>query len=236
MAIKTSLSSDDINKLMDQTTNLRDRLIVTFLYDTGCRVSEMLQVTWANIDLESSTILIPHLKRGIHKVCPQCSRQGGRRVMFCSKCGTNLSAVEAVGIEERSRIISIGDDLSKVIKDFSEGDNPDPTTLLIGITRQGVYEVLRKVSEAAGLGGRIMLNPETGKRHFVHPHSFRDSLATDWLSNYGDNLNAAKALQNRLGHKNFETTQRYNKLTAEAVNTYAQEIRTKRKNDRAALR
>jgi integrase len=51
MPIKTSLSNSDIEALTSQANNLRDRLIVSFLWDTGVRVSELLKVTIGNIDL-----------------------------------------------------------------------------------------------------------------------------------------------------------------------------------------
>jgi len=228
MTIKTSLTVEDYKKLLEAATNQRDRLILSFYYDTGVRCSELLRIKRGNIDLMKRTVLIPHLKRGVHKICPKCNKQGGARISFCSKCGTNLTKVEPVGIEERSRLIEISPDLTKQIGKFLEGDPEDPERPLIELSRQSVYFMIRQVAEKAGLGGKIMLNPETGRRHYVHIHNFRDSLASDWLEHFGDNLNAAKALQNKLGHKNFETTQRYNKLTQEVVDKYADEIRKKR--------
>jgi len=229
MPIKTSLSNSDIEALTSQANNLRDRLIVSFLWDTGVRVSELLKVTIGNIDLEKREVLIPHLKRGIHKVCPVCNKQGGRRIAFCSRCGSNLSRVEAVGIEERSRIIDIGDDLVIQIKEFLSGEEHNPNEPLIKLTRQGVYEVIRKLSEAAGLGGKIMLNPETSRRHFVHPHDFRASLATDGLEMAKNDVSMQKALQSKLGHKSLDTTSRYNRLTASSIKNFSAELREKRK-------
>ena len=229
MAIKTSLNTKDIKNLLAQATNLRDRLIILFLYDTGVRVSELLQITHGNIDLGQKTVLIPHLKRGIHKVCPKCSKQGGRRIAFCSRCGTSLSNVEAIGIEERKRIIDIGDEVVEAIKEFTADEKLSPNQPLIKLTRQAVYFIIRKMAEEAGLGGQIMLNPETGRTHYVHPHDFRSSLATDGMEMAKNDGNQQKALQQKLGHKNFETTMRYVRLTTEATKDFSEDLRESRR-------
>jgi integrase len=229
VAIKTSLNTKDVEKIISQADNLRDKLIVQFYYDTGIRVSELLQIRMKNIDLEQKTVLIPHLKHGIHKVCPVCNKQGGRKIAFCSKCGSDLSRVEAIGIQERTRLIDIGDDLVTAIKEFIGVDPIDPEAPLIGLTRQSVYNTIRALAAAAGLGGRIMLNPETGQRHYVHPHNFRDSLATDGLEKAKGDANMQKALMIKLGHARFETTLRYDRLTASSTKTFSEDLRNRRK-------
>jgi integrase len=223
--IKTSLSSKDIDKLLAQTTNLRDRMIVLFYYDTGCRCSELLQITWGNLDLENGTVLISHLKRGVHKICPKCSKRGGKNTAFCPKCGTGLKNVEAVGIKERKRIIDMGADLIQAIKDYTAGEEILQDRPLFKISRQAVYAVIRTLADKAGLGGKIMLNPETGKKHYVHPHSFRDALATDWLEFAKTDVNKQQALSRQLGHQDMSTTLKYNKLTPQSISKTREEVR-----------
>ena len=228
MPIKTTLSSKDIEKIIAQADNLRDRLIVMFYFDTGVRCSELLQITYGNIDLAQKSVLISHLKRGTHKICPLCNKRAGHATAFCSKCGNDLSRVEAVGIKERKRLIDIGDDLVEVIKEFTE-EKYTPDQRLISLTRQAVYDIIRKLAKSAGLGGRIMLNPESGKKHYVHVHSFRDALATDWLEMAKNDVQKQKALSMHLGHVDFSTTMRYDKLTPHAINETRNEVRNFRK-------
>lgn len=227
--IKTSLSTRDIDAMVAQATNLRDKMIVMFYYDTGIRVSELLEVKLGNIDLENRTVLIPHLKHGIHKVCPVCNKQGGRKIAFCSRCGTDLSRVEAIGVQERKRLIDIGEETVDVIKEFLGNEEHSQDERLVNLTRQAVYLIIRKLSSAAGLGGRIMLNPETGKKHFVHPHNFRDSLATDGLQLAKGDATLQKAVQEKLGHTRFETTLRYNRLTTDIVKDFSKKLREQRR-------
>lgn len=213
--------------MQDAAGYLRDRIIIAFYAETGCRVSELLGVTVEQIDFKGKAVLIPHLKRGIHKTCPKCGRRGGRSTYFCSRCGADMSKVEAEGIEQRSRLINLSDKLLAAIREYIKSNNLKPTDRLINLSRQQVYYIVRDLAEKAGLKGRMILNPETGKNHYVHPHNFRDALAVDWLKEEGD-ADGMKALQQQLGHRSFETTARYNKLNPETTRDLSEKIRKKR--------
>lgn len=214
--------------MIDQTSCLRDRVIVSFFADTGARVSELLKVKIKDLDLENGVVLIPHLKRGIHKVCPSCGKRAGRNTPFCSHCGADLSKVRAEGIEERNRLIDIGDTTCSVLQRYVAGMKPEEH--LISITRQRVYYMIRDLARKIGLKGKVILNPETGKKHHVHPHDFRSSLAVAWLDYAGSDVGKQKALQEQLGHKMFETTMKYHKLTPSRVKKVSDEVRKRRFN------
>lgn len=226
MPIKTYLTSDEIQQMKNQAPYLRDQVILSFFGDTGCRVSELLQVKVENLDLENNVVLIPHLKRGIKKKCPDCGYSAGRNTPFCSKCGCDLSKVAAEGIEERSRLINIGSETAELLKKYIK--NLEPSENIIKITRQQVYNIVRNAAQSVGIKGKAILNPETGKKHYPHPHNFRDSLAVSWLSIAGTDVGKQKALQEHLGHKKFETTMRYNKLTPSRVKEISDEVRQMR--------
>lgn len=223
MAIKTYLTSDEIQKMVANARCTRDQVIITFYADTGCRVSELLELRVENLDLDANTILIPHLKRGTKKKCPNCNRSAGRTQSFCSKCGNDLSKIQAEGIKNRGRIISIGKDLSELLKEYT--GTMHASEKLIGLSRQQVYLIVRELAEKIGLTGRAMINPETRKRHYVHPHNFRDALAVNWIQSFPENASMHKALQDHLGHARFETTMRYNKLNPSEVQSAADKVR-----------
>ena len=225
--IKTHFTIEDIKAMMEASPCLRDKLIISFLSDSGCRVSELLKVKLEHVDLEDDVVLIPHLKRGIKKTCPSCHRSAGRSQPFCARCGADLSQVIAEGIEERSRLINIGSATKELIKEYI-AKRSSKTDFLINISRGHIWYIIREIAKSAGLKGKIFLNPETGKKHYPHPHSFRDSLAIDWLSIAGDDVSKQKALQEHLGHRRFETTMRYHKLTPAAVRKVSDEVRKKR--------
>ena len=224
--IKTTLTPDEINLMIDSRPTLRDKVLLRFIADTGCRVSELLGVRVEDMDFEKGIVLIPHLKVGLRKKCPECGKSTGRRQNFCPKCGANISGVEPEGTEERTRLINIGLDTLELCREYLDqrGDGSD---YLIPLTRQMVYYILRQAADSIGLDGKAILNPETGRKHYVHPHSFRDSLAVDWLT-LDDSAESQKALQQHLGHKRFETTTRYFKLTPTLVRKIGDEVRRKR--------
>jgi integrase/recombinase XerD len=226
VALKTVLTSKEITALIEAAPNLRDKVIISFLADTGCRISELLALTVDQIDFDQKMVLIPHLKAGIRKKCPQCGRSSGRRQNFCPRCGVDISQVVAEGNEERTRLITVGPEVLNLCREYMEKRNGD-TDRLISITRQMVYKIIRACAEKAGFHGQVILNPNTGRKHFVHPHSFRDSLAVDWLTMYGS-AEGQKALQDQLGHKRFETTARYFKLTPARVAETANKVRRSR--------
>jgi len=229
MALKTYLTPDEIRALIDAAPTLRDKVIISFLSDTGCRVSELLQLKINHIDFERQLVLIPHLKAGIRKKCPQCGKSTGRRQNFCPKCGADISQITAEGNEERTRLINVGQNTLELCRQYLEKRRNNDERL-IPLTRQMVYRILRESAKKAGLDGQIILNPETGRMHFVHPHNLRDSLAVDWLM-LDDSGDSQKALQGHLGHKRYETTARYFKLTPSQVGEAADKVRRHRFGD-----
>lgn len=226
MAIKTVLSSEEIQRMIGAARCQRDQVIIQFYADTGCRASELLALTMENIDFDAGTVLIPHLKRGAKKKCPKCGKTAGRISKWCSRCGADLSRVDAEGIQERSRIITLGPETISLLRDFTAGLGKNEK--IIKLTRQMVYNIIRAAAEASGLHGKQFLNPESGKKHYAHPHIFRSSLAVDWLKVAGGDVNKQKALQTHLGHKSFDTTMKYDALSPSQVKKTADEVRQMR--------
>ena len=148
---------------------LRDKVILSFLADTRCRVSELLKVKVGHIDLENRTVLISHLKYG-RKRCPDCGKSAWRNQRFCSYCGCDLVNALSEGTEQRKRLIKIKPATAAILREYIPGMRLSES--LINITRQQVYVVVRELARAIGLRGRV-LNPKTGKYHFVNPSTFR---------------------------------------------------------------
>ena len=69
--MKTYLSIDEISRMQESTTNLRDRLLIILLLRTGCRISEALAITVEDIDLNASNLIIQHLKTRLNLSCRQ---------------------------------------------------------------------------------------------------------------------------------------------------------------------
>ena len=225
--MKTYLTSSEITKMVEAAPCLRDQVIVSFYADTGARCSELLGVKVENIDLKAGMVLIPHLKRGIKKQCPGCGKSAGRHSQFCVRCGHDLRKVVAEGILQRSRLINIGQPTARLLQEYISLAKLRPGDYLVKLSRQHIGNIIRELAAKAGLEGKAMLNPESGKKHYVHPHSFRDALAVDWLLQRGD-TEGRKALQEQLGHQSFDTTARYFKLTSSSIKKIGDEVRKAR--------
>lgn len=223
MSIKTYLTSSEIRLIIDGAHYLRDKVILSFLADTGCRVSELINLRVGNLDLDNQVAQILHLKRGVKKKCPNCGKFAGRNTPYCSRCSQDLSNEVAEGIEERKRLINLGPETVELLREYMKGLGLSDR--VIELTRQQVYSIVREAGRTIGLEGKVILNPETGKKHYVHPHVFRDSLAVSWLGYAGTDVGKQKALQEHLGHHNFETTMRYYKLQPAQVKQVSDEVR-----------
>ena len=53
------LNKDEVNKMFESTLNLKHRLVLMFLYYTGIRLNELVNIKWEDIDFQRDTI---HLK------------------------------------------------------------------------------------------------------------------------------------------------------------------------------
>ncbi len=168
------LTKKEIEILLDSLVDrgklkVRNRAIMEFLYSTGCRAGELV-----NLDMKDLDIL-----GGTARVTGKGSRQ---RIVPIGK-----EAVEAI-----HRYITIRRGDKKI------------TTRAVFVTKSGnrfsprsVRRIVKKIAAAAGINKK------------VGPHTIRHSFATHMLEE-GCNL---RTVQELLGHKRLQTTQRYTHLS-----------------------
>jgi integrase/recombinase XerD len=169
------LSVQEVEKLMalsfgTKPRELRDRALVEILYATGLRVSELVSLNLESIDF----------KKGFVK----CLGKGGKE-----------------------RLVPLGQPALVALDDYLKNGRPrlarsDSRTAALflnrrgkRLTRQGVWETLKKYAEEAGLK--------------LSPHTLRHSFATHLLEGGAD----LKAVQEMLGHASLTTTQVYTHLS-----------------------
>ena len=82
--------------------------------------------------------------------------------------------------------------------------------LMFRIRRHRAWQIVTECAKNAGLPK--LVNPETGKTHYISPHRLRDAFAVHAvkLDDSGDGL---RLLQEHLGHRSFNTTARYRKIS-----------------------
>ncbi len=157
-----------------QPRGIRDRAILETLYATGVRVSELINLKQSNLMFESELIRV-------------------------------------FGKGSKERLVPIGKSARRWIGRYQKecrvlyaksGKSLDHLFLNVRgtrITRQAVWDIIRKYAKAAGV------------RKEVHPHTFRHSFATHLLEGGAD----LRAVQEMLGHADISTTQIYTHIDRE---------------------
>jgi integrase/recombinase XerD len=152
----------------------RDSAIVLTLWGSGCRVSELAAMRRGDLDLDRGTI----------KVLGK-----GDRERIC------VLPPRAVNGIRRHLVLR---------KRASYDYDPERGGLLWDIKRRGIYKMLRRLGERAGVDG-------------VHPHAFRHTCAT-MLVDGGTDLRWVQAY---LGHASIRSTQLYTHVANDALRAVA---------------
>jgi integrase/recombinase XerD len=214
--MKAYLDPSEIVLLENVAGNLRDWLLIRLLFHLGCRVSEALCLTIADIDFERSLITIRHLKTRLKLFCPGCGTRLSKNHVFCPKCGIKVNDAVARELEHhRQRTLPLDNDTLAILKEFIERGEPVTKSgkkLIFGINRHRAWQIVKQCAEKAGLPK--LTNPESGNVHNVSPHRLRDAFAVHAvkLDDSGDGL---RMLQEHLGHQSFNTTAKYRKISGQ---------------------
>jgi len=222
--IKTHLTETDIDRIIAATPRLRDKLIITMLYRTACRVSELVGIRRSGIDLNERLILIRHLKRRVKRECHSCGIRVGRKHNFCPSCGVKLNKQFSEGTLKQ-RLIPFDAETAKLIERYL-AKRRDNDKRLIPLTRQAVYYIVANAAERAGLGGDIILNLDTGRSKKVSPHRFRDAFAIQAIAK-DPSTEGRRHLQQHLGHEKFDTTAKYLKYAPSEASDWYDRITSK---------
>ena len=120
--LKAYLDAEEVEVLEKSATNTRDRLLIRLLFHLGCRVSEALAITVADIDFVGRTVMIQHLKTRLNLLCPRCQVRLGRKHYFCSACGAKITgAISQESEHRRMRTLPIDEGTIKMLKEHIAG-------------------------------------------------------------------------------------------------------------------
>lgn len=214
--MKTYLEVIEIQYLEQVACNLRDRLLIRLLFHLGCRVTEAIALTTADIDFQRGVVSIRHLKMRLRLSCPQCGAALGKSHSFCPKCGSNVDQAVARELEHRrQRTLPIDAVTLAILREYIDRGSlvlRDGKRFIFGINRHRAWQIIKECAERAGLPK--LTNPETGKVHNVSPHRLRDSFAVNAIK-HDDSGDGLRLLQEHLGHQSIATTMRYRKISGE---------------------
>jgi integrase/recombinase XerD len=167
-----TLSPSEVERLLDAAAGttpvaFRDRAIGELLYGAGLRVSEAVSLDRQSVELE-------------HRL------------------------VRCIGKGSKERVVPIGREAAEALRLYLARGRPflerrARQELFLNarggpLTRAGVFLILRRLAEKAGL------EPER-----IHPHLLRHSFATHLLEGGAD----LRAVQEMLGHADLATTELY---------------------------
>jgi len=229
--MKAYLEPEEVSLMEKATSNLRDMLLIRLLFHLGCRVSEALALTVADVDFDSGSIIIQHLKARLKLSCAVCGHRLGKSHTFCPKCGSKVAKVQTEQQEHRrQRRVPIDDSTLKLLEEYIQRGGTvtkGGKKLIFGINRHRAWQIIKECGERVGLPK--LVNPDTGKMHNVSPHRLRDSFAVHAvkLDDSGDGL---RLLQEQLGHISFNTTARYRKVAGEELKNWYHRLWSKKVN------
>jgi integrase/recombinase XerD len=215
---KAYLEPEEVEKLIAAARYQRDKIFLMTLFRLGCRVSEALRLEVKDVDFVRGNVTIQHLKSSLKISCPKCSTRLGRSHIYCPKCG--LKVEEAIIREQehrRVRTLPMDKETLRILKDYIKRGGPikrGNKNLIFGFNRHRGWQIVRECAQRAGLPK--LVNPETGRLHYVSPHRLRDAFAVHAvkLNNSGDGL---RMLQEYLGHQSFDTTAKYRKVAGDEL-------------------
>ena len=176
--MKTYLELNDIEKMEQAASCLRDLLLIRLLFHLAARIYEVLSITEDDIDMVNGLVNIIHLKTRSKLLCPHCESRLSRSSSFCSKCGIKIDKAKLEEQEHRKfRSIPIDKETLSMLKDHIDQGGPilkNGKKLIFGINRHRGWQIVRSCAEKAGLSN--LLNPDTGKIRGISPHRLRDAF------------------------------------------------------------
>ncbi|MEM7610383.1 MAG: site-specific tyrosine recombinase XerD [Pseudomonadota bacterium] len=179
-SLPKTLTEDEVEALLaapnvSEPLGHRDRAMLELLYATGLRVTELISLTQAQVNL-------------------------------------NQGVLRIVGKGDRERLIPLGEESQRWLRDFIEGPRLEillerqtdylfPTRRGDRMTRQAFWHIIKRYAQKA--------NIQDG----LSPHSLRHAFATHLL-NHGADLRVVQML---LGHSDLSTTQIYTHVARERM-------------------
>lgn len=184
------LEEDEVRELVDNVPgpNLRNRLLVLFMYYTGLRRQEVSDVKIDDLDRENRQVKVRGKNNTIHTANwqPQIDTLLTRWL--------DLGERDASPYAGESPYLFVSDSAEKV-----SGDR--------------ITKIVREAAENAGLQEVLYEDASGRNRYKITSHSLRHSYAMHWLQNGG----SIEALSKSMAHNSITTTEIYGEVLDERV-------------------
>jgi integrase len=202
----------------------RDRLLVEVLWNTGARVSEVLELTPSSIDFHQATITIRSLKkkRKLPKKAKDIKNEiRGLELALKHDSESKILARKLDDAKRRLaeyekeeppvvyRTVPITSKLAGKIAGYCMEERIKPHEKLFPLTRIRVYQIIQEAGEKAGI--------DKDRRH---PHVFRHGFAVNAVLSGVPPL----VLRRWLGHASIDTTLGYTEVLAQDTKAYLEKM------------
>jgi len=195
---KGYLDPEQVNSLLDATTNLRDRLILQIMYRCGRRVSEVLLMEVGDILWNDRKIIFRILKRKKPVFELKPVDEGTFKLLEIYV--NNLAELKGV----RKKPVILDEEKAKLLSEEQR-----QKVKLFPITRQYVHKLVRKLGKQVGI--------ERIGNKGLHPHHFRHSFAVHAVRTTVKSAEDLRKLQMYMGHANMSTTAHYLQFSPEEM-------------------
>ncbi|KXB05856.1 hypothetical protein AKJ51_04640 [candidate division MSBL1 archaeon SCGC-AAA382A20] len=185
---REALTKEEMDKLINQPSNTRNRLIIAMLYYTGQRANELANTKVDDVNLE---------ERIVHVRAENAKLGKSRKVPIPRKL---VSLIRTWLERDRPSYLGSQDSSCFFISKASGG-----------LCNREIAEIVKKNAEEAGIQEVLGEMSDGRKMHKVTPHALRHTFATHLL-NRGMRPEHVKEL---LGHEKLKTTMRYAKVKEE---------------------
>ncbi len=197
--LPTYLAIDDMFRLLDapppdSPTGLRARAILEVLYSCGLRVSELVNLNWADIDRNLEVIRVTG-KGNKERIVPI-----GRQALNTLDC--YRAQIPALVTPKKARSASA---TATTAISASPSSSPYPAIFL---NRRGGRLTTRSIARIVSQYAQ-----ECGIAFKASPHALRHTFATHLLDAGAD----LRAIQELLGHSSLSTTQKYTHLNLDRL-------------------
>ena len=220
--MKVYLTPEEVERIAQAATNLRDGLLIRLLFWGSCRVSEALGIRVEDVNPNQGTVTIKHLKTRIRLSCPHCGTRLSRAARFCPGCGKDVpTPIKEEQEMHRIRTIPLEKRTMDRLVDFIHRDKTQGLIFKIG--RIQARKVVKDCARKAGV--EELVNPETGKVRGVSPHRLRDAFAIMAVQ-HDDSTDAIRMLQEHLGHQSIATTMKYRKISGKELTEWYQNLKS----------
>ena len=220
--MKVYLTPEEVERMAQAATCVRDELLIRMLFWLSCRVSEAIGIRVEDVNPAQGTVTIKHLKIRIVLSCPHCGTRLSRAARFCPGCGKDVPAPLRKEQEmHRIRTIPLEKRTMDRLVDFIRRDKTQGLIFKIG--RMQAQKIVKDCARKAGV--EELINPETGKVRGTSPHRLRDAFAIMAVQ-HDDSTDAIRMLQEHLGHQSIATTMKYRKISGKELTEWYQNLKT----------